>query len=432
MTRHWLYVPLLMAATIWLAACGGSPPPAGNNGLIALFTATPASGAAPLAVQFSASSSRAADGDTIVSYAWQYGDGDSGSGLNSSHTYTAAGSYTVTLTINDSSGNSATAQRVIAVSAADGGPGNPGEPGGPDEPGEPGPGEPGPGEPPEPDSAAQRAVSAVSIAGDKRELQLDTAGVAFEVLLMAAQLNGGNLVVSGTLTQTGANSFAYSEGPTDRLIVQFQNGNSLQIAFTALDGNLEASSPEQFLRAPHQLQVSVTRQISGVTDSLTFTSQRNAAQYADSLQGEVVLDGERWTINLSSQGTYRKIVDVDIDYEHEENITGTVAGNGLSASINEYYRFRYLLVDNAVENVERRINTSWTYGGENYQAQDLHIRRAYNNGVPAEFDYWRASGNVVRNGAVVGSIGSEVSQVSVDIFLLWNGERYLIHRDLLP
>ncbi len=78
-----------------IATTGSNRPP------VARATATPAQGAAPLAVQFSASESADPDGDPIT-VAWNFGDGTPiSTALSPAHTYTAPGGYTVTLTVSD-------------------------------------------------------------------------------------------------------------------------------------------------------------------------------------------------------------------------------------------------------------------------------------------------------------------------------------------
>ncbi len=94
---------------------GGSIAPVANA------TATSTSGTAPLAVQFSGSSSFDQDG-TIVSYAWNFGDGTSASGATASHTYTAIGNYTATLTVTDNTGLTDSAAVTIQVQTANAAP----------------------------------------------------------------------------------------------------------------------------------------------------------------------------------------------------------------------------------------------------------------------------------------------------------------------
>ena len=76
--------------------------PTGAIAPVANALATPASGTAPLVVQFDGSGSFDQDG-SIVGYAWNFGDGATGTGAVVSHTY-ASGTYTATLTVTDNSG----------------------------------------------------------------------------------------------------------------------------------------------------------------------------------------------------------------------------------------------------------------------------------------------------------------------------------------
>ncbi|MCB1956775.1 MAG: pre-peptidase C-terminal domain-containing protein [Rhodocyclaceae bacterium] len=81
----------------------GTVQPAGNLPPVAVASATPASGEAPLAVTLSAVGSSDADG-TIVGYVWDLGDGSAPvSGASVSHVY-STGSYTATVTVTDDQG----------------------------------------------------------------------------------------------------------------------------------------------------------------------------------------------------------------------------------------------------------------------------------------------------------------------------------------
>ena len=86
-----------------------------NMAPTAAFNAVPASGAAPLEVTFT-SSSTDSDG-TIVQYRWAYGDGvvATGNADEVKHTYTTPGSYTATLTVTDDDGATNSTSRTVVV-----------------------------------------------------------------------------------------------------------------------------------------------------------------------------------------------------------------------------------------------------------------------------------------------------------------------------
>jgi len=78
-----------------------------------VFTASPTG----QTVAFDASGSNLAGGDTVVSYAWDFGDGQTGTGVSPSHTYGSAGSKTVTLTATYDSGDTGTTSQTVTVAA---------------------------------------------------------------------------------------------------------------------------------------------------------------------------------------------------------------------------------------------------------------------------------------------------------------------------
>jgi PKD repeat protein len=80
----------------------------------ASFTATPATGRAPLKARFDGSGSRDPDG-SIRTYTWRFGDGASGAGKTTSHSYRRGGTFTVVLTVMDDRGASASTIRTVTV-----------------------------------------------------------------------------------------------------------------------------------------------------------------------------------------------------------------------------------------------------------------------------------------------------------------------------
>ncbi|MCU0285809.1 MAG: PKD domain-containing protein, partial [Acidobacteria bacterium] len=84
----------------------------GSSTVIANFTGTPTSGAAPLNVSFTNQSMGA------TSYSWTFSDGGTSTAANPAHTYNAAGTYTVSLTAsNGSNSDTETKTGYITVSS---------------------------------------------------------------------------------------------------------------------------------------------------------------------------------------------------------------------------------------------------------------------------------------------------------------------------
>ncbi|MBY8874064.1 ThuA domain-containing protein [Micromonospora sp. PLK6-60] len=87
---------------------------AGDRAPIAVATADPTSGPAPLTVRFSSAGSRDPDGGTLT-YAWKFGDGQTSTEANPTHTYATAGNYTAQLTVINPNGRTAVANVPVTV-----------------------------------------------------------------------------------------------------------------------------------------------------------------------------------------------------------------------------------------------------------------------------------------------------------------------------
>jgi PKD repeat protein len=111
--RRFLGSLLLVALITALSACSLF-----NQAPIAGFTAIPATGPAPLLVQYDASSTIDPDND-ILTYGWDFGDGTTGSAISGFHTYTTPGTYLIQLVVTDAKGNTSSLSRSILVTAPD-------------------------------------------------------------------------------------------------------------------------------------------------------------------------------------------------------------------------------------------------------------------------------------------------------------------------
>jgi PKD repeat protein len=116
-TGAYAYSGNLSASEQWVAVLvtfktvSAPPPPAAPT---ASFSAAPSSGAAPLTVQFTDTSTGAP-----TAWAWDFGDGSSSTAQNPSHAYTTAGTYTVALTASNAGGSdTATRTGLISVTAS--------------------------------------------------------------------------------------------------------------------------------------------------------------------------------------------------------------------------------------------------------------------------------------------------------------------------
>jgi PKD repeat protein len=100
----------LAADKTWSFRTQAMPPP------VASFTASATRGPAPLAVQFTDTSTGGA-----TSWAWDFGDGDPSADPNPSHTYTSPGTYTVTLMAGNAGGASEPVTKTVVVTGVSAG-----------------------------------------------------------------------------------------------------------------------------------------------------------------------------------------------------------------------------------------------------------------------------------------------------------------------
>ncbi|MEU5942753.1 ThuA domain-containing protein [Micromonospora sp. NPDC047548] len=78
--------------------------------------ATPATGTAPVTVAFDGTATDA-EGDTPLTYAWDFGDGGTATTLDATHTYPVPGTFTATLTVTDKRGAKSYANVPVRVDA---------------------------------------------------------------------------------------------------------------------------------------------------------------------------------------------------------------------------------------------------------------------------------------------------------------------------
>ncbi|MGB7875739.1 MAG: PKD domain-containing protein, partial [Anaerolineales bacterium] len=86
-----------------------------NQAPVAVASANPESGNAPLTVQFNSDGSYDSDG-TITAFAWDFGDGSTSNEANPSHTFADAGTYNAVLIVTDDQGATGNATVTINVS----------------------------------------------------------------------------------------------------------------------------------------------------------------------------------------------------------------------------------------------------------------------------------------------------------------------------
>jgi PKD repeat protein len=478
---------LLPLVALLLAGCGASPTqPVQNQPPLAAFSASPLQGPAPLAVAFDASASADPDG-AIAAYGWALGDGaTTASGVTVTHTYQDPGVYTVRLTVTDDRGATAGAQRVVAVTTADGNlPPTAAFTVTPSEGTAPlavsfdaasssdpdglvvgyawafGDGNTGSG------STAQHTYSTAGtylarltvtddrgatassevgvsvlpaeVAGADRLQALGGAfammeavsaeprtliGSVIDAALEATRLRGATALV-GTLTETTPKAFTYTETPTDRLRVHLLDGRSLDVVFHSVPEGDASGDGDRFYRHPHAIDFALTSNAAAGSLDVTLSSApgANPRTQIGRLAGSFRdAAGHLWTIDTAYETYERSEVGIGNELESVLLTQGTASAPTLDLSIDVSRYSRYVLV-NTAENVDRRIDHTIRWNGATYRLQG-RVFVGFLNARPVDRDQWVIAGSLTENDALIGQVQASEDALGLSVWLQVGPDRY--------
>ncbi len=237
------------------------------------------------------------------------------------------------------------------------------------------------------------------------------------------QANGGTqLVATGTLTQSGQ-SFTYSATPADRLRIVWAEGPPTDLYVENLQGDFSGDA-NLLISRDHLVTVRAVRE--GFVD-LEVESRQQGGQLVRTAAGSLTSEGVTYTVDLSESGTFSSEVEITYsNYDSDTSFSGTISGdNGFSQQVQE--RFVYKQV-NDVTNDDRAIESTWSVGGDDYSLTDARIRFEQRSGRIHLSDYWIIQGTVLRNGAPIGQINYELTDVYLSIFVEVGSERIELYR----
>jgi hypothetical protein len=246
----------------------------------------------------------------------------------------------------------------------------------------------------------------------------------------AASTSAGRLVTTGTFTQSGE-SWRYASEPTDRLILEFSNGQSIEYQFETIEG-VDTSSAENFIASNHRLTYQVA---SAEYGTLRIDSARSGQNRQVEIDGTLRFDELRYTIDLALVSwDYFENDSSGMEYQDEYVVSGTVSGEDYQLTVDETWSF--LLVSSvdsssestktsSVSNATKIMNSRLQAGGVDYQWNNCRIQKAFRDGKPGEMDYWQGQGGLLRNGEQYGDCGWWETPYSVG-FALYTAEGEIV------
>ena len=223
-----------------------------------------------------------------------------------------------------------------------------------------------------------------------------SANIAVEGVFMASQSAGlGQVVTTGTLTQQGQ-AFAYVATPSDRLVVEFGDGTTIDFWIEEISG--DSTSAAAFLNNDHLLEYRVA--VEGKID-MTFESRRQGGSLGAGAVGSYVYEGAEYDVDLSMAGTYYFESDsTGTHFRDEHRTTGSVTGTGYDLDVDETWYFELVTSNGgSAQAASRTVSNSLQLGNDTFDWVDVATKKSFSNGKPSQVDtYWDATGEILRNG----------------------------------
>lgn len=316
-------------------------------------------------------------------------------------------------------------------------------------------------------TGAQTTLVAATYGGadDARETTntlIENVAQAVEVASIAA--NTGQLVLTGTLTETGPGTgqFTWNAQPTDKMIVVFNGGPTFTIVIQNFEGFLDGDA-DDFLdahsnfrftvSAPGLLNLQIQSQtgapgagarLAGVDAAAALAratrAERRAAARALNMPliegrnaaggfhgtrlaplspagnvawvrratGTVVDNGVTFTIDLTSRGSrFSDVSPPFVELDTTELLSGTLGNTNGQIVLAEGHRAHSIFNsgdDVFVQNFFRENESEATVGNDRFQFVDLFVKNEFTNFKISEPEFWVARGTLQKNGTVLGQV----------------------------
>ena len=225
-------------------------------------------------------------------------------------------------------------------------------------------------------------------------------------IYVASSLRGA-ITTNGTLRQLGT-QWSFDPAPANQLNVQFQSGPNLVYRTRALLGNF-TGDVSTFLNSGHNFAFEVSQ--AGVTE-LAVTSQRpngncNLTPSASAI-GTLVFSNILYTVDLQSSGPYCFEIDsTGFSLLEDYRTTGTIRADGFHLTVD--YRRRYEQVGSGGEDATTEqvwLGHRLVFGADTFVWQGVSRQKSFRGGKISDWrppGYWKAAGQILRNGAPVAS-----------------------------
>ena len=239
--------------------------------------------------------------------------------------------------------------------------------------------------------------------------------------VVSASQGQGRVVTTGTVTfGTSGNTIGRSATPTDRLRVVLgagvgSNGTTLEFKFATI----QAADFSRFFDGAHSLEF----ELLDPNNRLTVRSSRTGAFRTLGVTGLVKFENTLFNLALASKsgrasdfGSNPVTGEASLDATFLDEITGFVENKVASVTLHEASEFRAVGSTSIVTQQKRFFDNAWTENGAAFKLQG-RIQQVFRDGRPTEADFWRATGDLTRNGVRIGGLGQAFTGNVLEFFL---------------
>jgi hypothetical protein len=271
--------------------------------------------------------------------------------------------------------------------------------------------------------------------------------LAAEGVFAASSATGTMPTLTGSLIESPPGTWSYGTSPTDKLVIVFYGGGTVEYTFTHWEGFTDRAW-DDFVNSHHMTFTSKA----GGSANLSIDSwaipvvgggQTSMTRY---INGSLLYDGAATTIALTHKVEKQWEVDAGFaSFSYQEQCSGTASTAAYQATINDQYYKRLMHnSDDGVyaSNAGHLSNSSIVTGGITYSYNNGRVEWAawtpslssaslgiYNKVTDPSF--WSASGTLTKNGALHGTVqfsGPVIQDSDGPVLVLAvPGASYLIH-----
>ena len=256
-----------------------------------------------------------------------------------------------------------------------------------------------------------------NFSSDVTSISDDAISLAVDAVWGASDL-AGQTVLTGTLSQSSQDNWSYTASPSDKLVVVYQDGSSVEFKFTTINGYIDGD--ENDFKESHLMDF--TTHINNYINIRIISNTGpidDKIQWQRTITGNIIWDSDNQSVSIQHNGDRKSEIGNGFAFQYvNETVMGTSSSGLASYSINDQFHTAIAHNSNAGifdKDTQFWKNSSVTTGGINYTFQGMNVfyvggTTLYanaENGIYNQVvnDYqWSATGTLLKNNQLYGNI----------------------------